>query len=108
MYVEMVTMTIRPENVDEFLAGRPGALAAIQERFPDLRAATLVRLDETTWVDWAEWGSLEQATHAAEVAASIEPVAAWFSVIDSVESMAHGTVEHRHTSPHRAAGSHSA
>ena len=108
MYVEMVTMTIRPEHVGAFLAGRPGVLAAIQERFPGLRAATLVRLDETTWVDWAEWDSLEQATQAAEVAPSIEAVADWFSLIDSVASMAHGVVEHRHTSPQRAAGSPSA
>jgi hypothetical protein len=95
VYVEMVTMTVRPEDVEAFLAGRTTAMAAIQERYPDLRRARLVRLDQHRWVDWVEWESLEQAQTAAQDAPAIGPVAAWFGLIESVESMQHGEVVHR-------------
>ena len=94
MYVEMVMMTVPPEDVEVFLARRDAAMAAIRERYPDLSAATLVRLDERRWVDWVEWASVEQAHAAAEAAPAIEAVAAWFGLIEAVESMHHGRVVH--------------
>jgi hypothetical protein len=103
MYVEMVAMTVRPEDAEEFLARRDVAMAAIRERYPDLRAATLVRLDERRWVDWVEWCSPEQAHAAAEQAPAIEAVAAWFGLIESVESMQHGHLTHRYVTENAAA-----
>ena len=29
-------------------------MTAIRQRYPDLRRATLVRVDEQRWVDWVE------------------------------------------------------
>lgn len=95
MYVEMVMMTVRPENADVFLVRRDAAMAAIREHHPDVSAATLVRLDESRWVDWVEWASLEQAQAAAADAPAIEAVAEWFGLIEAVESMQHGRVVHR-------------
>ena len=105
MYVEMVMMTVRPEDAGVFLARRDAAMAAIRERYPDLSAATLVRLDERRWVDWVEWASLEQAQAAAESAPAIEAVAAWFGLIEAVESMQHGQVAHVYGSEKAASAS---
>ena len=101
MYVEMVTMTVRPEDAEAFLARRDAAMAAIRERYPELRRATLVRVDEQRWVDWVEWADAEQAHAAAEQAPAIEAVAQWFALIDAVQDMRHGTVAHRYA-PDRA------
>lgn len=95
MYVEIVVMTVRPQDAGVFLARRDAAMAAMREHYPDLSTATLVRLDERRWVDWVEWVSAEQAHAAAEAAPGIEPVAAWFELIEAVESMQHGPVVHR-------------
>lgn len=104
MYVEMVMMTVRPDDAEEFLARRDTAMAAIREQYPDLSTAMLVRLDERRWVDWVEWASAEQAHAAAEAAPGIEAVAAWFGLIESVESMQHGRVVHRVVHDLAAAG----
>ena len=97
MYLEMVTMTVRPENAEAFLALRDAAMAAIRERYPDLQRATLIRVDEQQWVDLVEWASPEQAHAAAEQAPAIGSVAQWLALIEAVQDMRHAAVAHCYT-----------
>jgi hypothetical protein len=55
MIIEVYRVSVGPADVARLLEVRGAALAELRERFPDLRQADLVRLDEDVWLDIRTW-----------------------------------------------------
>lgn len=57
--MEVHKALVDPANADALVALRPGLIDAVRRVRPGLVSATLVRVDERTWLDILEWESAE-------------------------------------------------
>ena len=90
--LEIVRLTVAPEERAAFLRERPMAIAALRRRFGGLLDATLAELDDGTWIDVIRWRSREEALEAAEAFPSLPEAASWARRIAEVREMLHGEV----------------
>ena len=90
--IELVRFTVHPDRRDEFLSGRPPALAALAEAFPGLIEARLAEADDGSWVDVVRWSSRAEAEAAAAGCTEIPAVCDWLGAIAEVRELTHATV----------------
>ncbi len=65
---------------------RPAFVAAVKAHYPELLDATLVRLDDGTWLDIVRWKTRRSAEEAAAEAGHIPEAAAMMALIDEMIS----------------------
>ena len=87
---EIVRSRVRPGTEEEMLRLRPRMIAAVRRRFPELIDASLVRLDDGTWLDIVRWRSREAAERAATAFGEIPEARAMGDLIQEVVSFEHG------------------
>ena len=83
---EVVHSRLKPDAEDEMFRLRPAFVAAVKTRYPDLLDATLVRLDDGTWLDIVRWKTRRSAEDAAAEAAEILEAAAMMGLIEEMIS----------------------
>jgi hypothetical protein len=69
---------------------RPGMIAAVRRRFPELIDARLIKLDDGTWLDISQWRSREATERAAQAFGEIPEARAMGELIDEIVSFEHG------------------
>jgi hypothetical protein len=79
--LEVHKATVDPANAAALVALRPRLIDAVRAACPGFAGATLVRLDEQTWLDVIEWESAEASAAAREVEAYLPEAAELFSLI---------------------------
>lgn len=93
MAVEIVRFETDPNSEEAMLAARPPAVDAIRSSCPGLIDARLFRGEQPgAWIDVWFWDNLDDARHAAQVAASLPAAGHFFSFITSPPAMDHGTL----------------
>lgn len=93
-HLELVHFDVAPEQRDELLSLRPGAIDALRSAYPGLLDARLAELDDGTWMDVVRWRSREEAEAAAAGMPELEAARAWVSLIAEVRDMRHAAVRH--------------
>ena len=87
---EVVRSRLHEGAEERMLAARPPMIRAVRERFPALVDATLVRLDDGTWLDIVRWSSREEAERAAAAFPEIPECRAMGEHIAEILSFEHG------------------
>jgi hypothetical protein len=72
---------IDPADADALVALRPRLIDAVRTACPGFVCATLVRLDDHTWLDVIEWESAEAAAAARDVEAELPEAGELMSLI---------------------------
>jgi hypothetical protein len=83
---EVVHSRLKPGAESEMLNLRPAFVAAVKTRYPELLDATLVRLDDGTWLDIVRWQTRRSADEAAAEAVQIPEASAMMALIDEMIS----------------------
>ncbi|MEU7790024.1 alpha/beta hydrolase [Amycolatopsis sp. NPDC049159] len=79
--IEMTTFTVTPENTRAMLDARPGMVAAFRADRRGFLSARLVRVDETTWLDFVEWTDDTAWDESKAKGANLPAIAAFFGTI---------------------------
>jgi heme-degrading monooxygenase HmoA len=90
--IELARFKIDPKDEEAFLAAREGMVEAVTQRLPGLRAISLARLDDGTWIDVVFWDDRGSAAEAPQEAGQLRPVQEWMSHIAEDVSMEQGDV----------------
>lgn len=53
--IDVFQATIDPEDAKRILEIRERAIVAFQDKNPELKRASLIKIDEETWLDILEW-----------------------------------------------------
>jgi heme-degrading monooxygenase HmoA len=73
--------TADPASVDTLLARRAALIAAVRRSHPGLREASLVRVDDRTFVDVWRWDSADAMRAAVAAAPSMPETRAAFALV---------------------------
>jgi quinol monooxygenase YgiN len=65
--LEIHKALVDPEKAEALIALRPRLIEAVRANVPGFVSATLVRVDERTWIDLIEWESDEARLAAPEI-----------------------------------------
>lgn len=90
--LELARFRVDPAAEAAFLAARPAMVEAVLEHVPGIKAISLVRLDDGTWIDIVTWADREAAEAGAKVAAGLPGAKRWLDAIDVDLSMEFGEV----------------
>ncbi|MEU5259243.1 alpha/beta hydrolase fold domain-containing protein [Amycolatopsis sp. NPDC021455] len=82
--IELTTFTVVPEQTQAMLDARPGMVSAFRDDRRGFLSARLVRLDETTWLDFVEWTDDAAWDESKAKGANLPAIAAFFGTIDSL------------------------
>lgn len=82
--IEMTTFTVAPENTRAMLAARAGMVAAFRDDRRGFLSARLVRLDDTTWLDFVEWTDDAAWDESTAKGGNLPAIAAFFATIDKL------------------------
>ncbi|WP_026874104.1 putative quinol monooxygenase [Jiangella gansuensis] len=93
--VELTRFRVRPEDVERFLAARPGMLADFRADRDGFIDAQLIRLPDDQWLDVVTWRSAADFAASREKGANRPGIAAFFSAIDELVSAEEGTTADR-------------
>jgi hypothetical protein len=86
---------IDPANADALVALRPRLIDAVRAACRGFVGATLVRLDDHTWLDVIEWESAEAAAAAGDVEAELPEARELLSLIQDPLSADAGEIVDR-------------
>jgi hypothetical protein len=92
---ELASFAISDGTEADFLAERPGMIAALKRAFPGVLGAWLTRLDDGTWLDVILWQSREEAEEAARRISDLPEARAWFRHISESKGIQHVEVAHQ-------------
>ncbi|URN14823.1 MULTISPECIES: antibiotic biosynthesis monooxygenase [Streptomyces] len=90
--IEVVRFTVDPADTDKLLAEHPRFAVAVRENCEGLRSLKLLRVDERTWIDVAEWETRAHALKAAEALPELPACRPLFALIDEGLSMDVGEI----------------
>ncbi|WP_433165159.1 antibiotic biosynthesis monooxygenase [Kribbella sp. CA-247076] len=90
--VELTRFRVRPEQVSELLAARPGMLQDFTADRAGFQGARLVRLPNDEWLDIVEWATPEDFATSREKGPNLPGIARFFAAIDSLVSAEEGTL----------------
>ncbi|UOZ03643.1 alpha/beta fold hydrolase [Amycolatopsis sp. WQ 127309] len=82
--IEMTTFTVAPEKTQAMLDARPGMVAAFRDDRRGFLAARLVRLDESTWLDFVEWADDAAWDESKAKGANRPAIGAFFATIGTL------------------------
>ncbi|TDV44810.1 antibiotic biosynthesis monooxygenase [Actinophytocola oryzae] len=92
MVIELARFRIHDGAEEEFLAERPGMIAALRRRFPGCLAAFLTREDDGGWLDVIVWRDAEAAEESAQLITTVPECAAWLRHIADSSGIRHVSV----------------
>jgi len=93
--LEVHKARIDPANADAILELRPRLIEAVRRAVPGFVGATLVRVDERTWLDVIEWESAEAAAAAPEIEMALPESRELMALIAEVLSTDAGEIADR-------------
>jgi hypothetical protein len=91
LYYQLVHSRLKDDAKDEMLASRPAFLAAVRSHLPGLIDATLIELDDGTWIDIVSWDSPEAAARGAQAHAAVPEAVAMGELIAEVIEVFQGS-----------------
>ena len=80
--LEVHKAVVDPANAEALVALRPRLIEAVREACPGFVGATLVRLDERTWLDVVEWESAQAAADSREAEMALPEAQELMALID--------------------------
>jgi hypothetical protein len=92
--LEIHKALVNPENAQALLELRPRLIEAVRTHVPGFVSATLVRVDDRTWIDLIEWESDEARLAAPEVEMQLPETLELMSLIQEPLSSDIGEVAH--------------
>jgi hypothetical protein len=93
--IEVHKALVDPANADALVALRPRLIDAVRRVRPGLVSATLVRVDERTWLDILEWESREVAEAGDNAEMALPEAQELMALIEQSISADVGEVAHR-------------
>ena len=93
--IEVHKALVDPANADALVALRPRLIDAVRRVRPGLVSATLVRVDERTWLDILEWESREAAEAGDDAEMALPEAQELMALIEQSISADAGEVVHR-------------
>jgi hypothetical protein len=89
-YVQVVHARVRPEVEEAMLAKRPAFVGAMKRAIPGLLDASLVKLEDGTWLDLVRWESREAAEKAPAAHEELPEAAAIDALVEEVMEFKQG------------------
>jgi hypothetical protein len=97
-FYQIVHTRLKDDARDEMLASRPGFLAAMRSHLPGLVDATLIELEDGTWLDIVRWDSPEAALAGAQAHTAVPGASAMGELIAEVIAIFQGPdMDHHET-----------
>ena len=89
-YVQVVHARVLPEVEEAMLAKRPAFVGAMKRAIPGLVDASLVKLEDGTWLDIVRWESREAAEEAPAAHDELPEAAEMDALVEEVMEFKQG------------------